>query len=275
MELDRVQILFNNLVNWCASFAGKIILALIVFFIAKKLINFLLVVIDKALEKSSLNVDMGIVKFVCSMCKFALYIVLVMVIIDILGFQTTSFIAFLGSAGLAIGMSLQGSLANFAGGILILISKPFTLGDYIVVGSNEGTVIRIDLLYTRLRTVDNKIVVIPNGSLANSNIVNVAVEPIRRVDIQVGIAYGADIKKARKIMLDINAANAKILKDKEVMVHVVSLDDSSVTLESRTWVKSENYWDVRFALIEQYKEKFAENDVEIPFPQIDVHMKND
>ena len=172
-------------------------------------------------------------------------------------------------------MSLQGSLSNFAGGILILIFKPFRIGDYIVVGSNEGTVVSIEILYTKLKTVDNKIIMMPNGALSNSNITNVGVEGTRRLDMQIGISYGSDIKQAKSILKGILENYPTIDKTKDIMVVVKDLDASCVTLETRAWVSQADYWDTRFELLELYKKEFDENKIEIPFNQLDVHMRQD
>ena len=191
-----------------------------------------------------------------SVLKFVMYAILIMIVVDKLGFQTTSLLTLFGSAALAIGMSLQGSLSNFAGGILILIFKPFKVGDYIIVGTNEGTVKSIEILYTRLVTIDNKVVMLPNGSLSNSS-----------------IGYSSDIPKAKKLLEQVINSEKGILKDKDILVVVKSLDESCVTLETRAWVNTADYWNVRFNLLERYKNIFDENGIEIPFNQLDVHMK--
>ena len=196
-----------------------------------------------------------------------------MIVVDKLGFQTTSLLTLFGSAALAIGMSLQGSLSNFAGGILILIFKPFKVGDYIIVGTNEGTVKSIEILYTRLVTIDNKVVMLPNGSLSNSSSLYVGSEFTRSIDIQIGIGYSSDIPKAKKLLEQFINCEKGILKDKDILVVVKSLDESCVTLETRAWVNTADYWNVRFNLLERYKNIFDENGIEIPFNQLDVHMK--
>ena len=197
-----------------------------------------------------------------SVLKFVMYAILIMIVVDKLGFQTTSLLTLFGSAALAIGMSLQGSLSNFAGGILILIFKPFKVGDYIIVGTNEGTVKSIEILYTRLVTIDNKVVMLPNGSLSNSSIVNVGAEEDK----------GNKLVKEKLLEQVINSEKG-ILKDKDILVVVKSLDESCVTLETRAWVNTADYWNVRFNLLERYKNIFDENGIEIPFNQLDVHMK--
>lgn len=268
--MNDMRTILDKFIEWCASTVGTIVWALIVWVIGKKILKALLKVLGKALDRSRL--DEGVTKFMLSLSRFAGNVVLVIMIIDILGFDTTSFIAVLGSAGIALGMSLQGSLANVAGGILILLFKPFAVGDYIVAGGYEGNVTTIDLLYTKLITIDNKMVTIPNGTLSNSSIVNVALQPQRRLDIQIGIGYSSDLKLAKRLLLDAMNKQAGVLTDKDIMVVVKSLDDSCVTLETRCWVMTSDYWNVRFALLEGYKETFDDNGIEIPFNQMDVHI---
>ena len=268
--MNDMRTILDKFIEWCASTVGTIVWALIVWVIGKKILKALLKVLGKALDRSRL--DEGVTKFMLSLSRFAGNVVLVIMIIDILGFDTTSFIAVLGSAGIALGMSLQGSLANEAGGILILLFKPFAVGDYIVAGGYEGNVTTIDLLYTKLITIDNKMVTIPNGTLSNSSIVNVASQPQRRLDIQIGIGYSSDLKLAKRLLLDAMNKQAGVLTDKDIMVVVKSLDDSCVTLETRCWVMTSDYWNVRFALLEGYKETFDDNGIEIPFNQMDVHI---
>ncbi|MCI6020992.1 MAG: mechanosensitive ion channel [Clostridia bacterium] len=268
--MNDLKTIFDKFVEWCASTVGTIVWALIVWVIGKKILKTLLKVLGRAFDRSRL--DEGVTKFMMSLSKFAGNVVLVIMIVDILGFDTTSFIAVLGSAGIALGMSLQGSLANVAGGILILLFKPFAVGDYIVAGGYEGNVTTIDLLYTKLITIDNKTVTIPNGTLSNSSIVNVASQPQRRLDIQIGIGYSSDLKLAKKLLTEAMNKQAGVLTDKDIVVVVKSLDDSCVTLETRCWVMTSDYWNVRFALLEGYKEAFDDNGIEIPFNQMDVHI---
>ena len=276
-SIAHVKQLLNDLGNWSVSLIGKIVIAVLIWFIGKKIIRVLDKLVKKMLDRSTL--DKGVVNFVVSVLKFVMYAILIMIVVDKLGFQTTSLLTLFGSAALAIGMSLQGSLSNFAGGILILIFKPFKVGDYIIVGTNEGTVKSIEILYTRLVTIDNKVVMLPNGSLSNSSIVNVGAENTRRIDIQIGIGYSSDIPKAKKLLEQVINSESEerrekgILKDKDILVVVKSLDESCVTLETRAWVNTADYWNVRFNLLERYKNIFDENGIEIPFNQLDVHMK--
>lgn len=177
-----------------------------------------------------------------------------------------------GSAGLAIGLALQGSLANFAGGVLILIMKPFCVGDYIIVGDVEGVVQKIDVVYTTLTTADNRAVILPNGKLADSNIVNATKEDRRRVDISVGIAYDAPLNLAKEVLMKIGESQKDRLPDEPIRVVVSELGDSAVILLIQLWVKPEDYWTTRWAMTEQIKKSFDEAGISIPFPQMDVHM---
>lgn len=249
----------------------NVIISILIWVIGKKLVQFGVKVLHKALSKTSL--DIGVVKFLCSLTRFLAYIVLVIQIIGKLGFETSTFIALLGSAGLAFGLALQGSLSNFAGGVLILIFKPFRVGDYIISGLNEGTVKVIDLLYTKLITGDNKIITIPNGALANSSVINVGSQEIRRLDIQVGIGYDSDLKKAKDILNGIMMNQSQILKDQEISVVVKSLDNNQVTLETRAWVNTADYWVARCESLESYKLAFDENGIRIPFDIIGLGAK--
>lgn len=269
--MDNLKAVFNQAISWGLDLIIDIIIALIIWKLGKVVIKWSVQFCSKALDRA--GIDIGVNKFICSILKFGIYAVMVIIILDVMGIQTASLIAVFGSAALAISMSLQGSLSNFAGGILILIFKPFRIGDYIVVGSNEGTVVSIEILYTKLKTVDNKVIMMPNGALSNSNIVNVGVEGTRRLDMQIGISYGSDIMQAKSILKGILENYPTIDKTKDLVVIVKDLDASCVTLETRAWVSQADYWDTRFELLELYKKEFDANGIEIPFNQLDVHMK--
>lgn len=269
--MDNLKVVLNQIVSWGVDLIIDIIIALIIWKVGKFVIKWSVQICNKALERA--GVDIGVNKFICSILKFGIYAVVLIIILDVLGIQTASLIAVFGSAALAISMSLQGSLSNFAGGILILLFKPFRIGDYIVVGSYEGTVVSIEILYTKVKTVDNKVIMMPNGTLSNSNIVNVGVEGTRRLDMQIGIGYGSDVKKAKSILKGILENYPAVDKTKDIKVIVKDLDASCVTLETRVWVSQEDYWDTRFELLEMYKKEFDANGIEIPFNQLDVHMK--
>lgn len=264
---------FKSHIDDIIGFGIRVLFALIIIFIGKFLIKLILKICDRFFDKA--GTEISVRKFLNSLIRVLLYLVLIIIVCSQVGIETTSFIALMGSAGLALGLSLQGSLSNFAGGILILMLKPFVVGDYIIDGGSgkEGTVTRIDLFYTNLVTGDNKKVVIPNGTLANSNVTNITAFDKRRVDILIGIGYSSDIKKAKEILEKLAKNHQKVLKDEDVMVFVNSLDESQVTLGLRVWSKTEDYWTVKFDLNEQIKSEFDKNDIEIPFNQLEVHMK--
>lgn len=279
-KAEEARAFFNkeNMTGMITQFADTvvskvidIIIALVIWKLSKYLIRWILKITVKALEKAGF--DVGVIKFISSFIKAGVYAVVMLIILDLLGFQTASLIAVFGSAALALSMSLQGSLSNMAGGILILLFKPFVVGDYIVSGSCEGTVVSIDILYTKLRMIDNKMVMMPNGALANSNIINVGAEGVRRLDIAVGIGYGSDVTKAKAVLRQIIEEYPLVLKDKGIDVVVKSLDESCVTLETRCWVNQDAYWDTRFIFLERFKQEFDKNGIEIPFNQLDVHVK--
>lgn len=255
------------------AFGFRILFAILMIIVGKIIIKFLLKICDRFFDRA--GTEISVRKFLNSFIKAVLYIVLILVVCAQVGIETTSFIAVMGSAGLALGLSLQGSLSNFAGGILILLLKPFVVGDYIIDGGSgkEGKVSRIDLFYTHLITPDNKMVVIPNGTLANSNLTNLTTFDKRRVDILVGISYSSDIKKAKELLEEIADKCQYVLKDEKVAVFVNSLDSSQVTLGIRVWTKTTDYWDALFQLNETIKYTFDENDIEIPFDQLEVHVK--
>lgn len=248
----------------------KLLWSLVFLAIGLKVISVLRSILRKALERSAL--DIGVVQFLDALVKIGAYAILVMIMLDRFGIQTTSFVALLGSAGVAIGLSLQGSLGNFAGGILILMLKPFKVEDFIEAGGYTGTVSEISLFATTLHTADNRNVVIPNGSLANGNIVNYSANETRRVDMTVGVAYGTDLKKARQVIKEILEEDERILKDPEYTVAVDDLADSSITILVRPWVKSEDYWSVKWDTMEKIYDCLNRENIEIPFPQMTVHL---
>ncbi len=255
------------------QFALQVILALIVFFVGVKLIKWIRKLVKKSLEKA--NVDVGVGQFIDSLLKFLLYFLLIFMIGTKFGLDATSVAAVLASAGVAIGLALQGSLSNFAGGVLILLLKPFVVGDYIIENGNkqEGTVAEIQIFYTKLRTVDNRIIVIPNGALANNSLINVTAQKERRVDLSVGVSYDADLKKAKDVIENVLKTDEAVLKDKDIVVFVDNLADSSVVIGARSWVASEDYWTAKWRMLENIKVALDENGISIPYQQIDVHMK--
>lgn len=255
------------------AFLSTIILAVVVYFIGSRIIKFLMRTYDKWAERR--EVDEGVRQFLRSMVKAALYLLLVFIILTLFGVTTASVVAVLGSAGLTLGLALQGSLSNFAGGVIILIMKPFKVGDYIIEDThkNEGTVEEISLFYTRLATRDNQSVMIPNGTLANSSMTNVTSNGKRRLDLSVGISYQADIKQAKEVLQQVIFAESCCLSEDEMLVFVSELADSCIVMGIRVWVRTEDYWPARWRLLENIKYALDENGIEIPYPQMDVTIK--
>ncbi len=221
---------------------------------------------------SKLNIDLTVIKFFRNLINLTLKVILVIVVASMLGVQTASFIAILGSAGLALGLALQGSLSNFASGVLILVLKPYKLGDWIKTQDFFGKVMEIKTFTTSLLTLDNKTVIIPNGILSNGIITNFSKEGKIRVDIPVGVSYSSDLQKTREIIIDVLNNNPKVLKEPAASVSVLNLGDSSVDLTVRPWVDPSDYWGVYFESLEQIKQALDKNNIEIPFPQRVIHQ---
>ena len=272
-EINRLTKYISDKIPELIDFAIGVVLALLVFWIGAKLIKWIRKLIRISMEKAS--VDKGVRQFVDSLVKFVLYAILIFSIGSKFGLDTTSVAAALASCGVAIGLALQGSLSNFAGGVLILVLKPFVVGDYIVEDNKgrEGTVKEIQLFYTKLLTVDNKTVIIPNGSLANTSLTNVTAQDKRRLDLSVGISYDADLKKAKELIEGLFRADEDILKEEGINVFVDNLGDSSVVIGARGWVKKDAYWTAKWRLTENIKLTLDENGIEIPFNQVVVHVK--
>jgi small conductance mechanosensitive channel len=247
----------------------KIFFALLTLAIGWWLINRVVNTLSNLLQKR--HADAMLTGFLSSLVSSLLRILLVLSAAGMLGIETTSFIALIGAAGLAVGLALQGSLANFAGGVLILFLRPFRAGDYIEAQGTAGTVESILIFHTILRTADNKTIILPNGSLSNGSIVNYSTKPTRRVDINVGIGYDDDIKQARAILLSLAAADERVLKDPAAVVYMTSLGESTVNMSLRMWTKSGDFWGVFFTIQEQMKEAFDREGISFPFPQRTVY----
>lgn len=248
----------------------RIIVAFVIFFVGRKIIRWIRKVIVSAVTP---KLEPAIAGFLQSAAGVVLNLVLIFVIVEYLGFSTASLVTVLGSAGLAIGLALQGSLSNLAGGVLLLINKPFSIGDYIVVGTLEGTVKNIGVCYTKLNTPDNRVVVLPNGTLSNSNLVNVSAEPERRVDMIIPISYEDDIRSVRTMLLSFAQEQELVLKTKPVEVYTKEFGADSINLVFRFWVRKENYWPCFFDMQEKVRYGFIENGFTIPFRQVDVAIK--
>lgn len=255
------------------GFLVQIIVAIIVLLVGIKIIKSVVKVIKKGFDRS--HIDDGVGTFLTSLIKYALYFILVMAILSSFGIATGSIVAVLGSAGLTIGMALQGSLSNFAGGVLILLLKPFVLGDYIIddTTGEEGTVSNISIFYTRLKTIDNKVVLIPNGKLSDSCITNVSMMEKRRIDIYVTVSYSADLQKTKNVLNNVVISQVLRLEGEPIDIFVSELKDSAVEMGIRVWAKNEDYWTLKWKMTEDIKNALDANHIEIPFPQLDVNLK--
>ncbi|WP_019616410.1 mechanosensitive ion channel domain-containing protein [Psychromonas ossibalaenae] len=218
------------------------------------------------------NLDSTIVDFVSHMTRYVIIAFVVIAALSRIGVQTTSFIALIGAAGLAIGLALQGSLSNFASGVLIIVLRPFKAGEYIEAAGIAGNVESVQIFATTLTTVDNKYVVVPNSAILGGNIINYSRKPTRRIDLMIGVSYSADLAKTKAVLEKVVKENSNVLSDPAPQIAVAELGDSSVNLVVRPWVKSELYWDIRFELMEAIKIGLDAEGIEIPFPQMDIHM---
>ena len=256
------------------AFAWKVILAIVIYFIASKVIVKICAIIRAAMNKA--GADTGVIQFLTSFVKTALYFLLIVSIAVRFGIKESSIAALLASGGVAIGLALQGGLSNLAGGVIIMLLRPFTVGDYIIENTNsqEGTVVKIDLFYTTLSTVDNRRITIPNGNITNSSIVNVTSQDKRKLEIKVMIGYQSDLKKAKGILETLLHADPAIMSEQEMLVFVDELADDGVILGLRAWVKTEDYWPAKWRLNEEIKLTFDEENIDIPYPQRDVHIKS-
>ena len=256
------------------NFGIKALIAVIIFLIGRFLIKWIRRSVQYSFQRKS--ADTGVAQFVDSMLKFGLYVLLLIIVAGNLGIELSSITVLFASAGVGISLALQGVLTNFAGGVLILMLRPFTVGDYIIedTNRNEGTVKEIKIFYTKLSTVDNKTIVIPNGTLTNNSLTNVTAKAERQLDLKVGISYQSDLKKAKLLLEQLLKGHPSILTDEEWRVFVDSLGDNAVVLGVRAWVKTEEYWNTRWELLEQIKLKFDEEEIDIPYNQLTVHMQS-
>lgn len=256
------------------GFGLKVVLAIIVFFVGRKLIRWAVKLMKRSMERARL--DEGVVQFACSAGKAVLYTMLIFNIAVSLGVTESSVAALLGTAGVAIGLALQGGLANLAGGVLLLVFKPFVVGDYIIQNQQngcEGTVARIEMCYTTLLSIDNKKIVVPNGTLSNSTIINVTAKETRKLEIKVGISYESNIQKAKEILEKILLEDPDTQGDRsEMVVFVDQLADSAVIMGLRVWVPTDSYWSVKWRLNEKIKEEFDEQGITIPYNQMDIYV---
>lgn len=284
MGIDGVKDSLKDLLNFkqymenqvpaVMGFCIKVVLSVIVFFVGRKIIQWILNVMRRSLERA--NVDAGVIQFASSAGKAVLYVLLIINIAVSLGVKESSVAALLGTAGVMVGLALQGGLANLAGGVLLLLFKPFVVGDYIIQDQSngcEGTVAKIEICYTTLLSIDNKKIVVPNGTLSNSTIINVTAKENRKLEIKVGISYEADIQKAKRIIEKILREDADTKSDtKEMVVFVDELADSAVIMGLRVWVSTERYWPTKWRLNQKIKEEFDANGIVIPYNQMEVYV---
>lgn len=250
----------------------SIVFAIVVLVVGLLVIKWITKILGKILEKN--EIDPTLKPYIRSITTAVLKVLLVVAIIGILGIETTSFVAIFGAAGLAVGLAFQGSLSNFAGGVLILVTKPFKVGDFIETTGHSGTVEAIQILYTDLVTTDNKVIRIPNGSLSNASIINYSEKNTRRVDFEFSAAYEADSAIVIQTLTGVVTNHPQILKDPEPFVRMSEHGDSAVIYTVRVWVNAADYWTVYFDIIEKVKQRFDEEELYIPYPQMDVHVKD-
>lgn len=267
LEFMDIETLVSNFV---VPWGINIILALATFIVGRWVAGILLRILKKLLNKS--RMDEILVNFISAIINAILLLFIVIASMDQLGVDTTSLIALLGAAGLAVGLAMQNSLQNFAAGVMLIIFRPFKSGDYVEAGGTSGTVENISIFSTIMRTPDNREVIVPNGAIYNGTITNYSARATRRIDMIFGIGYDDDILKAKQLLTDILAADERVLTDPEALVAVGELADSSVNFNVRPWVKSADYWAVRFDLTEKIKLAFDENGISIPYPQMDLHL---
>jgi small conductance mechanosensitive channel len=268
--MEQFKIYWDMAAAMIMQYAPKALLAIIVLLIGLRIIKLMTRAMDRAMERT--QTDLSLRRFLTSLIGVLLRIMLIISVASMIGIATTSFVAIMGAAGLAVGLALQGSLANFAGGVLVLFFKPFKVGDFIETQGHMGTVHSIQILNTVLKTPDNKTIIIPNGQVAGGSLTNFSTEPQRRVDMVFGIGYNDDIVKAKQVLKTLIDKDERIIKDPEPMVVVSELGDSSVNFTVRVWANSADYWGVYFDMHENVKLTFDKEGISIPFPQRDVHL---
>ncbi len=260
----------DKLVALAFEYGIEITIALVTLIIGWIIINIIARVVGNVLKKRDL--DLSLQRFLVGIVKVSLRVMLIISIAGMVGFKTTSFIAVLGALSLAIGLALQGTLQNFAGGVIILLLKPFQTGDFIEANGSMGTVEAVSLFFTTLMTTDNKQILIPNGQISNTKVTNFTKKDRRRVELVIGISYGDDVKKARDLVIDMLKSDERVIAEPEPTVALSSLGDNSVDLTIRFWAKIEDFWPLHFGMQEKIYEEFPKNGINFPFPQLDVHM---
>ncbi|MBR9918571.1 mechanosensitive ion channel [bacterium] len=273
MNIEKIDSAKEYVLNLAMEYGPRVVMAIITLIVGFWIIARFTRWVRRVMEKR--EIEVSLIPFLTSLISITLKVLLIISVASMVGIATTSFVAVLGAAGLAIGLALQGSLANFAGGVLILMFKPFKVGDAIETQGEIGAVDKITVLNTFISLPNGNNVILPNGMVANDKIKNFTMHPTRRVDLTVGIGYNEDIDKAKQVIMDALLTNEKVLKDPPPMIFVSELADSSVNLAVRPFAKTEDYWDVYFDTLERVKKALDKADIEIPFPQRDIHMKKD
>lgn len=270
LQMSHIEQLIQQGITFCVEAGKSILVALLIYIVGRFLVSLLNKLLTKALERR--NIDPTIKTFLQSFVNILLTVLLIVAVVSALGINTTSFAALLASVGVAAGMALSGNLSNFAGGLIILLLKPFKVGDYVEAQNVAGTVDGIQIFHTVLRTVDNKVIYLPNGALSGGNIVNYSQQTHRRVDIPVSVEYGQDVEQVRQVLLELFNQDERILNEPAApFIALSKLGDSSVDLTIRLWVKASDYWDVFFQTQERIYTEFNKRGISFPFPQITVH----
>lgn len=268
MSLEKY---IENIITWASTKGIKLIIGILMLYIGWKIVNKLVKIMNRTLQRR--NVDATLSSFLDTFVEIALKIIVVVIFMGYVGIDTAGIAALVASAGVAIGLALQGSLSNFAGGVIILLIRPFNVGDYVEGSGHSGTIEKIGIFYTHMTTVDNKLILIPNGSLANGSIVNYSAKELRRVDLTFGVGYEEDIIRVKRVLSNIIDAHESILKTPEPFIALSAHGDSAVNFVVRVWCNNKDYWKIYFDLLEQVKLKFDEENISIPYPQMDLHIK--
>lgn len=274
-NLDFSKIAMNDVISYITQFGKNVLVALVVYFVGRFIIKYTIKALRAVTQKRQM--EASLTSFLNSLVSISLNVILAIIIIGILGIDTSSFLAVFASAGIAVGMALSGTLQNFAGGVLILILKPYKVGDYIEAQGFAGTVREIQIFNTVMATLDNQIIIIPNGPLATGSLKNSTTAPTRRVDIDVDVAYGADPDEVRQVLMNIIEADERIMRSGVFapFIPMTTMGTSGITFQIRVWVKSPDYWGVKFDTTEKVYRELGKAGIEIPYPQMDVHIKNE
>lgn len=272
-SVDKLGLLLQQLIELGVSLGKKVLMAVVIYLVGRYIVRFLKRVVNGFLDRR--NVVPEVKTFVGSIVSVSLNLILIISVVGALGIETTSFAALLASAGVAIGMAMSGQMQNLAGGVLILLQKPYKIGDYIETNGIQGSVESIQIFTTKLKTVDNKVITVPNGAISGSVLTNYSDQPLRRVDFSFGVEYGQDFEKAKQVLMQVIDADEHILKDPAPFVELGELADSSVNITVRVWCNGADYWTVFFDMNRKVYETFNKEGIGFPFPQITVHQAND